>query len=34
LTASASGLPGQQGFFENYDVEFRHRDRVFIIESA
>ncbi len=28
------GLLGQQGFFENYNVEFRHRDRVFTIETA
>jgi len=28
------GLLGQQGFFENYNVEFRHRDRIFTVESA
>jgi len=28
------GLLGQVGFFENYNVEFRHRDRIFTIESA
>jgi hypothetical protein len=28
------GLLGQQGLFENYNVEFRHRDRTFTIESA
>jgi len=30
----AIGLLGQQGFFENYNVEFRHRDRIFSVESA
>ena len=28
------GLLGQQGFFENYNIEFRHRDRIFTIEPA
>lgn len=28
------GLLGQQGFFENYNVDFRHRQRQFTIESA
>lgn len=28
------GLLGQQGFFENYTVEFRHRDRIFTVENA
>jgi hypothetical protein len=28
------GLLGQQGFFENYSVEFRHRDRIFHVETS
>jgi hypothetical protein len=28
------GLLGQQGFFENYNVDFRHRERIFTVEST
>ena len=28
------GLLGQQGFFENYEVKFRHRAKVFVIEPS
>jgi hypothetical protein len=28
------GLLGHLGFFENYNVEFRHRQRIFTIEPA
>jgi hypothetical protein len=34
LDAIGLGLLGQKGFFENYNVEFRHIDKVFLIESA
>jgi hypothetical protein len=34
MNRAGFGLLGQQGFFENYNVEFRHRDRVFTIETA
>ena len=27
-------LPGQHGFFESYNVEFRHRDRIFTTEPS
>jgi len=34
LDQAGIGLLGHLGFFENYNVEFRHRDRIFTIESA
>jgi hypothetical protein len=34
MNRAGFGLLGQQGFFENYNVEFRHRERVFTLEEA
>jgi len=34
MNSAGFGLLGQIGFFENHNVEFRHRDRIFTIESA
>ena len=34
LESIGLGLLGQKGFFEHYNVEFRHKDRTFTIESA
>ena len=34
MNSAGFGLLGQQGFFENYNVEFRHRQRIFTVESA
>ena len=34
LDAMGLGLLGQAGFFEQYNVEFRHSERLFTIESA
>ena len=34
MDSAGFGLLGQQGFFENYNVEFRRRDGIFTIESS
>ncbi len=34
MNGAGFGLLGQQGFFENYNVEFLHRERIFTIEAA
>jgi len=34
LEALGLGLLGQDGFFENYNCEFRHKDKIFTIEPA
>jgi hypothetical protein len=34
LDAMGLGLLGQAGFFEQFNVEFRHSEKVFIIESV
>jgi hypothetical protein len=33
MNSAGFGLLGQEGFFANYNVEFRHRDRSFLIET-
>jgi len=33
MNRAGFGLLGQQGFFENYNVEFRQRERIFTIAS-
>ena len=33
MNPAGFGLLGQQGFFEKYNVEFRHRERVFTVEA-
>jgi hypothetical protein len=33
MNTAGFGLLGQQGFFENYTVEFRQRERIFTIAS-
>jgi hypothetical protein len=33
MNRAGFGLLGQQGFFENYNVEFRHKERIFTIAS-
>jgi hypothetical protein len=34
MNGAGFGLLGQLGFFENYNVEFRHRERIFTVEAA
>jgi hypothetical protein len=34
LDAMGLGLLGQAGFFEHYNVEFRHSEKLFTVEST
>jgi hypothetical protein len=34
MNSAGFGLLGQQGFFENFNVEFRHRERIFTVERS
>jgi hypothetical protein len=34
LNRAGFGLLGQSGFFENHNVEFRHRERIFTVEAG
>jgi hypothetical protein len=33
LDSVGMGLLGQGGFFDSYNVEFRHRDKIFTVEQ-